>query len=123
MLNKWFKPADGDRPDFLGKAGEVRVQGGQGEGDWELEWHPRSRVGTCTMPARRVLRTLQDEEDRDLLREKLTTELKMLETKGKPPWSRVEGKSYVNLPQMPPDSVWGLTKETIDLTLGCLQAR
>ena len=81
MLNKWFKPEDGDRPDFLGKSGEVRVRGG--EGDWEMEWHPRSRVGTCTMPARRVLRTLKDEDERELLREKLTTELKMLETKGK----------------------------------------
>ncbi|KAJ1484813.1 hypothetical protein T484DRAFT_1893691 [Baffinella frigidus] len=82
VLNKWFKPEDGDRPDFLGKSGEVRVQG-SGEGGWELEWHPRSRVGTCTMPARRVLRTLKDEEDRELIREKLTKELRMLETKSK----------------------------------------
>jgi len=40
-----------------------------------------------------------------------------------PPWSRVEGKSQVNLPQMPPlrDSIcMGVTKETIHLPLGCL---
>ena len=48
-----------------------------------------------------------------------------------PPWSRFEGKSKVNLPQMPPlrggicieevACVWQLTKETIHLPLGCLQ--
>jgi hypothetical protein len=43
-----------------------------------------------------------------------------------PPWSRVEGKSYVNFPQMPPPRggffMWELTKETLHLPLGCLQS-
>ena len=41
-----------------------------------------------------------------------------------PPWSRVEGKSQVNLPQchlFDVAFVWGLTNETIHLHLGCLQ--
>jgi hypothetical protein len=49
--------------------------------------------------------------------------------KANPPRSRVEGKSQVNLPQMPPRRchlfevafAWELTKETIHLPLGCLQ--
>lgn len=82
VLNEWFKSKDGsDRPEWLGKAHKPRLHGEDGE--WELEWHPRSRIGTATMPARRILHTLKDEADREQLQAKLTQELKLLETKGK----------------------------------------
>jgi len=45
-------------------------------------WHPRDRIDSPTMPSRKVLTTLKDEEEKDKLKEKLARELMRAKGRG-----------------------------------------
>eukprot|EP00281_Chroomonas_sp_CCMP1168_P000481 CAMPEP_0206265610 /NCGR_PEP_ID=MMETSP0047_2-20121206/30101_1 /ASSEMBLY_ACC=CAM_ASM_000192 /TAXON_ID=195065 /ORGANISM="Chroomonas mesostigmatica_cf, Strain CCMP1168" /LENGTH=107 /DNA_ID=CAMNT_0053693545 /DNA_START=80 /DNA_END=400 /DNA_ORIENTATION=- len=72
MLNKWFteKGANAsDRPDWLQSRHKPKKRvGGPDLGEWKLVWHPRERMDSPTMPARKTLMTLKDDEEREKLK-------------------------------------------------------
>ncbi len=63
VVNKWFQGVGSEdpRPEWFQTQFKKEKRSTEPEGDWQLVWHPRSRIGTATVPARRTLVTLKDE--------------------------------------------------------------
>jgi hypothetical protein len=77
VLNKWFGTKDDKRhPDWMTTEFESppRLLPGD-KGDWALVWHPRSRPNTVTVPTRKIMHTLKDEEEKVRLKVRLAHEL------------------------------------------------
>lgn len=77
VLNKWFGTKDDKRhPDWMATEFESPPRALAGDkGDWQLVWHPRSRPNTVTVPTRKVMHTLKDEDEKNRLKARLAYEL------------------------------------------------
>eukprot|EP00277_Geminigera_cryophila_P024031 CAMPEP_0179479844 /NCGR_PEP_ID=MMETSP0799-20121207/57991_1 /TAXON_ID=46947 /ORGANISM="Geminigera cryophila, Strain CCMP2564" /LENGTH=140 /DNA_ID=CAMNT_0021291695 /DNA_START=30 /DNA_END=448 /DNA_ORIENTATION=+ len=78
VLNKWFGGPKEDKPhpDWMSTQFEAPARTFAGDqGDWEMVWHPRSRPNTVTVPTRKVMHTLKDEEEKVKLKARLAHEL------------------------------------------------
>lgn len=77
VLNKWFGgKEDKKHPDWM--TTEFEAPGrtfADDEGGWEMIWHPRSRPNTVTVPTRKVMHTLKDEDEKVKLKARLANEL------------------------------------------------
>eukprot|EP00961_Rhodomonas_salina_P180511 2436631-Rhodomonas_salina.3 len=61
VVNKWFQTDKEQRPEWFDTQFKTKKEKADDAGEWQLVWHPRSRMGTATIPARRILYTLKDE--------------------------------------------------------------
>jgi hypothetical protein len=77
VLNRWFGTKDQKKhPDWMTSEFQSppRVRAAD-KGEWQLVWHPKSRPNTVTVPARKVLRTLRDDDEKMVLKARLAHEL------------------------------------------------
>lgn len=77
VLNRWFGTKDTKKhPDWMTSEFQSppRVHAAD-KGEWQLVWHPKSRPNTVTVPARKVLRTLRDDDEKQVLKTRLAHEL------------------------------------------------
>jgi hypothetical protein len=77
VLNKWFGTKDDQRhPDWMTtEFASPPREALRDKGEWQLVWHPRSRPNTVTVPTRKVLVTLKDDEEKVKLKARLASEL------------------------------------------------
>jgi hypothetical protein len=77
VLNKWFGTKDDKRhPDWMTtEFTSPPREALRDQGEWQLVWHPRSRPNTVTVPTRKVLVTLKDEDEKVKLKARLAAEL------------------------------------------------
>ena len=77
VVNKWFGSKDVQKhPDWMTTQFQSPPRKNPNEmGDWQLVWHPQTRPNTVTVPTRKVLHTLKDEEEKIKLKSRLAEEL------------------------------------------------
>ena len=77
VVNKWFGSKDVQKhPDWMTTQFQSPPRKNPNEmGDWQLVWHPQTRPNTVTVPTRKVLHTLKDEEEKIKLKSRLADEL------------------------------------------------
>ena len=77
VLNKWFSGKDDKgHPDWMTtEFASPPREFASDKGDWQLVWHARSRPNTVTVPTRKVLHTLKDEDEKNRLKARLAHEL------------------------------------------------
>ena len=77
VKNKWFSAKDEKHhPDWMETEYQSPPRASAADkGEWQIVWHPRSRPNTVTVPTRKVMQTLKDDEEMQRLKTRLAKEL------------------------------------------------
>lgn len=76
VLNKWFGTTNQAHPDWMTTEFKSPPRANPDQkGEWQLVWHAKSRPNTVTVPTRKVLVTLKDDEEKTKLKARLAHEL------------------------------------------------